>query len=40
MLLPTQVNYPIAAIGDVHGQRAFLERLLAKLRRLPEWPNL
>jgi serine/threonine protein phosphatase 1 len=40
MPLPTQVTYPIAAIGDVHGQRAFLQRLLAKLRQLPEWPEL
>ena len=40
MHLPTQVTYPVAAVGDVHGQRAFLERLLAKLRRLPEWPDL
>ena len=31
------VDYPIVAIPDLHGQRAGLERLLARLGRLPEW---
>jgi serine/threonine protein phosphatase 1 len=37
--LPTQVDYPIVAVGDVHGQLAFLQRLLARLEVLPEWPH-
>ncbi len=39
MQLPVTLEYPIVAIGDTHGQREFLERLLAKLENLPEWPN-
>ena len=31
------MNYPIIAIGDLHGQTDFLKRLLTKLRALPEW---
>ena len=34
---PIAVDYPIVAIPDLHGQRAGLERLLARLGRLPEW---
>ena len=33
---PIAVDYPIVAIPDLHGQRASLERLLARLGRLPE----
>jgi serine/threonine protein phosphatase 1 len=33
------LSYPIVAIGDLHGQRAELERLLARLEPLPEWPH-
>lgn len=40
MILPTRLEYPIAAIGDLHGQSAFLDRLLAKLRVRPDWPEL
>jgi serine/threonine protein phosphatase 1 len=38
MLLPTTVDYPIIAVGDLHGRVEWLDRLIAKLRRLPEWP--
>ena len=34
---PIAVDYPIVGIPDLHGQRAGLERLLARLGRLPEW---
>lgn len=37
---PRLLEYPIAAIGDLHGQLEFLDRLLAKLQKLPEWPAL
>ncbi|MCZ2344113.1 MAG: metallophosphoesterase [Bacteroidales bacterium] len=38
MTIPTTVlEYPIFAIGDVHGQTVFLQRLLTQLRCLPEW---
>lgn len=36
--LSTRLNYPLIAVGDLHGQRAALERLVARLERLPEWP--
>ena len=39
MTLPTHVEYPIFAIGDLHGQLAWLDQLIAKLERLPEWPT-
>src|SRR5438309_7302658 len=39
MTWPTAVDYPIVAIADLHGQREFLERLLARLEVLPEWPR-
>ena len=35
---PAPLDYPIIAVGDLHGQTAFLDRLVAKLRELPEWP--
>jgi serine/threonine protein phosphatase 1 len=38
MLLPTTVDYPIIAIGDLHGRVEWLDRLIAKLRKVPEWP--
>ena len=37
--LPTTLDYPIVAIGDLHGQRDELERLVGKLEALPEWPD-
>jgi serine/threonine protein phosphatase 1 len=38
MKLPTTVEYPIVAIGDLHGRVGWLDRLVARLERLPEWP--
>lgn len=38
MQLPTTVDYPVLAVGDLHGQTDWLDRLVAKLRDLPEWP--
>ncbi len=38
MPLPTQLDYPIIAIGDLHGQLGFLDRLLTKLRTHDVWP--
>jgi serine/threonine protein phosphatase 1 len=37
MKLPTTVEYPIIAIGDLHGQVAWLDKLVVKLEQLPEW---
>ena len=37
--LPTSLGYPIIAIGDLHGQRHELERLVEKLGARPEWPD-
>jgi serine/threonine protein phosphatase 1 len=39
MLLPGQVDYPIVAIADLHGNIAFLRNLLARLEARPEWPE-
>ena len=39
MNLPTSVEYPVIAIGDLHGRVEWLDRLVAKLCRLPEWPT-
>lgn len=39
MELPTTLGYPVVAIGDLHGQRADLERLVEALEDLPEWPD-
>jgi serine/threonine protein phosphatase 1 len=36
---PVELDYPIVAITDVHGQRLFLERLLRRLEDRPEWPD-
>ena len=38
MQLPTRVEYPIFAVGDLHGRVEWLDKLVAKLRRRPEWP--
>lgn len=38
MNLPTAVEYPVVAIGDTHGRVEWLDKLVAKLERLPEWP--
>jgi serine/threonine protein phosphatase 1 len=37
MELPTALDYPIVAVGDLHGQSGFLDKLVERLRRLPEW---
>jgi serine/threonine protein phosphatase 1 len=37
--LPTDLSYPIIAIGDLHGQRREVERLVRKLEKLLEWPE-
>ena len=37
--LPKTRDYPIVTIGDLHGQRDELERLVGKLEGLPEWPD-
>ena len=33
-----ELSYPILAVGDLHGQRPWLDALVARLERLPEWP--
>jgi serine/threonine protein phosphatase 1 len=38
MNLPTAVDYPVIAVGDLHGRVGWLDNLVAKLERLPEWP--
>jgi serine/threonine protein phosphatase 1 len=38
MLLPVTVEYPVVAVGDLHGRVEWLDKLVAKLRSLPEWP--
>jgi serine/threonine protein phosphatase 1 len=38
MILPTHLEYPVIAIGDLHGRVEWLDKLVAKLERLPEWP--
>lgn len=38
MELPTQLGYPVIAVGDLHGRVEWLDKLVAKLRRIPEWP--
>ena len=39
MPLPTQLDYPIIAVGDLHGQLGFLDRLIVKLRQQDVWPT-
>jgi serine/threonine protein phosphatase 1 len=36
--LPVTVGYPVLAVGDLHGRADWLDKLVAKLRALPEWP--
>ncbi len=38
MSLPTAVEYPVFAVGDLHGRVEWLDKLVARLRDLPEWP--
>lgn len=37
MQQPARVEYPVVAIGDLHGRAAWLDRLLVRLRACPEW---
>lgn len=39
MDLASDLDYPLIAIADSHGQRAELERLVDRLERLPEWDD-
>lgn len=39
MQLPTRVEYPIFAVGDLHGRVQWLDKLVARLRERPEWPH-
>jgi serine/threonine protein phosphatase 1 len=36
--LSAPVDYPVIVIGDLHGQVGWLDKLVGKLERLPEWP--
>jgi serine/threonine protein phosphatase 1 len=38
-MLPTTVEYPVFAIGDLHGRVGWLDKLLARLRAHPLWPQ-
>ena len=39
MQLPTRVEYPVIAIGDLHGRVGWLDKLVAQLQFRPEWPD-
>jgi Calcineurin-like phosphoesterase len=39
MILPRGLEYPILAIGDLHGQLDDLVRLVTRLETLPEWDS-
>lgn len=39
MQLPAHVEYPIIAIGDLHGRVKWLDKLVAKLRTRSVWPR-
>ena len=39
MYLPPTLSHPVIAIGDLHGQREELDRLVTRLKTLPEWRN-
>ncbi|WP_165251050.1 metallophosphoesterase [Paludisphaera soli] len=39
MPLPDELDYPIIAIGDLHGRREELQRLVGALERRPEWAD-
>lgn len=39
MNLPTNLDYPIIAIADLHGQLEQLERLITKLETISEWDD-
>lgn len=37
--LPAHIDYPVIAIGDLHGRVEWLDKLVAKLRVRSEWPH-
>jgi serine/threonine protein phosphatase 1 len=37
MSIRMTLGYPIIAIGDLHGQRHELQRLIDRLEKPPEW---
>ncbi|WP_168219290.1 metallophosphoesterase [Limnoglobus roseus] len=39
MNLPTRLDYPIIAVGDLHGRCDWLTKLVTKLRQHPVWPH-
>ena len=39
MTLPTSLDYPIIAIGDLHGQLDQLKRLVTRLKKVSEWDD-
>jgi len=39
MMLPEELAYPLVAVGDLHGRREELVRLVDALARRPEWPD-
>lgn len=39
MQLPARVEYPVIAIGDLHGRVEWLDKLVAKLRARSEWSD-
>ena len=39
MQLPTRVEYPIFAVGDLHGRVQWLDKLVERLRGRAEWPR-
>ncbi len=39
MTLPTNLDYPIIAIADLHGQLEQLERLVTRLELISEWDD-
>ncbi|MCE9562969.1 MAG: metallophosphoesterase [Planctomycetes bacterium] len=39
MNLPTTLEYPLIAIGDLHGRVEWLDKLITRLEQLPEWPT-
>ncbi len=39
MPLPDTVEYPVMAIGDLHGRVEWLDRLIARLRQRDEWAS-
>jgi hypothetical protein len=40
MTLPTNLDYPIIAIADLHGQIEQLERLVAQLEVVTDWKTV